>query len=177
MTASRKAGGQLGGQARTAGASKRPARKSAELRPAQALNLDILPSLLGFHVRLASLEIYRDFTEKTAEIGLTQKQAAVLTLIGANPGTSQIMMAKFLGTDRATMMAMVNRLEAAKLIERRASETDRRRSALVLTRAGAVALEDLKARLARHEKKFTGRFSTAELAQFMEFLNRLHKKL
>jgi len=154
-----------------------PARRRSEPRPSAALNLDILPSLLGFHVRLASLEIYRDFTEKTAPVGLTQKQAAVLVLIGANPGISQITMAKFLGTDRATMMAMVNRLQAAGLIERRPSEADRRRSALVLTRVGHVALEDLKVRLARHEKKFTARFSDAELAQFLEFLSRLHKKL
>jgi len=173
MTGSRKPGGQ----AKPAGGARSPARRPSEPRPAQALNLDILPSLLGFRVRLANLEIYRDFTEKTAPIGLTQKQAAVLILIGANPGTSQITMAKFLGTDRATMMAMVNRLQAARLIERRPSETDRRRSALVLTRAGLVALEDLKARLARHERKFTARFSEAELAQFMEFLSRLYRKL
>ena len=143
----------------------------------QGLDLDVLPSLMGFHVRLASLEIYRDFSEKMASLGLTQKQGAVLILIGANPGTSQITMAKLLGTDRATMMAMVNRLQAAHLIERRSSQTDRRRSALVLTEAGAQTLAELKHRLARHEKKFTDRFTRAELLQFTEFLSRVHKKL
>lgn len=171
MSASRKPRGK----AETEAAS--PPSKSPGPHAAPGLDLDVLPSLMGFHMRLAGLEIYRDFAGKMASLRLTQKQAAVLILIGANPGISQIAMAKFLGTDRATMMAMVNRLQAAHLIERTASETDRRRSALELTEMGIATLEELKHRLARHEKRFTDRFTGSELAQFTEFLSRVHKKL
>lgn len=171
MSVSRK----LKGRAETGPSAQKPALKVS--RFAQALKHDDLSSLLGFHVRLAHVAIYRDFMEEMAPLGLTQKQGAVLILIGANPGTSQVTLAKFLGTDRATMMAMVNRLQAGKLIERRASESDRRRWALFPTRAGKAVLEDMKRRIAGHENKFASRFTDQELAQFMEFLSRVHKKL
>ena len=69
-----------------------------------------LDEILGFHLRMANVAIYQDYTAAMGDIGLTQKQFAVLELIAANPKVSQIDIANQLSMDRATMMALVNRL-------------------------------------------------------------------
>src|ERR1700679_3975538 len=91
------------------------------------LDMDGLPELLGFHLRLAQVVIYRDFIASLTQLDLTQKQCATLQLIGANPGVSQVDLAATLGTDRATMMAMVDRLENRQFLRRERSSADRRR--------------------------------------------------
>lgn len=83
------------------------------------LDVGRLGDLMGFHLRMAHVAVYRDFAETMEELALTQKQLAVMELVAGNPGASQIDLANTLGTDRATMMALVNRLAARDLIERR----------------------------------------------------------
>ena len=151
--------------------------KPSRRRKSAALNLDDLPLLLGFHVRLAHIAIYRDFMEAVRPLDMTQRQGAILILIGTNPGTSQAALAEFLNTDRATMMAMIDRLETRNLIERRKGEADKRTNALYLTDTGRVTLAELKKLIVGHEKHFLKRFTTKELAQFTEFLTRVHGKL
>ena len=74
-----------------------------------------LDEILGFHLRMANVAIYQDYTAAMGDIGLTQKQFAVLELIAANPKVSQIDIANQLSMDRATMMALVNRLGGAAM--------------------------------------------------------------
>ena len=87
--------------------------KAKATRPALALGA--LDGVLGFHVRMAAAAIYRDFAASMAALELTQKQFAVLELIACNSGVSQTDLAATLGTDRATMMALIDRLEARGL--------------------------------------------------------------
>jgi hypothetical protein len=61
------------------------------------LDFGRLDALLGFHLRMASGAVARDFAATMDELGLTQKQCAVLELIAANPHISQIDMAAALG--------------------------------------------------------------------------------
>src|SRR4051794_33163526 len=91
------------------------------------LSLGRLDGLLGFHLRMASAVVARDFADELADLGLTQKQCAVLELIAANPQVSQIDMTATLGMDRATMMALVDRLDERGLLVRTPSLRDRRR--------------------------------------------------
>ena len=133
-----------------------------------------LADLLGFHLRLASAAVARDFMEAVAETGLTQKQAAILELIAANPGTSQVDLARTLGTDRATMMALVDKLTRRRLLARRRSETDRRRQELVLTPAGQTLLATTRRLIAAHERKFLRRFTAPERDRLVDALKRIY---
>ena len=144
---------------------------------APLFDLGDLPSLLGFHLRLAHVAMYRDFTETLAELELTQKQCAVLQLIAANPGVSQVDLAAILGSDRATMMALVDRLDERDLVARRRSASDRRRQELSLTARGATVLEAANRAIAMHERRFTERFSPAELKSLIEGLSRIHRQV
>ena len=139
------------------------------------LDVGRLGDLLGFHLRMAHVAIYRDFAETMEELALTQKQLAVMELISANPGASQIDLANTLGTDRATMMALVNRLAARDLVERRPSAADRRRQELHLTTAGRAMLARARKLIDRHEQHFIDLFSGDEMAALLTALKRIYK--
>ena len=141
------------------------------------LDLDGLPNLLGFHLRLAHVAVYRDFTSALAGLDLTQKQCATLQLIGANKGVSQVDLAATLGTDRATMMAMIDRLEQRGFLIRRRSTEDRRRQELYLTDDGEKMLTDAKRAIDEHERGFKARFTAAELKTLVAALSRIHKQV
>jgi len=89
------------------------------------LELGRLDALLGFHLRMATAALYREFAQAMEGTALTQKLFAVLELIDANPEVSQVDISATLDTDRATIMALVDRLEARGLVERQKSERQR----------------------------------------------------
>jgi DNA-binding MarR family transcriptional regulator len=138
-----------------------------------ALALGRLGSLLGFHLRMASAAIARDFAVAMVGIDLTQKQYAVLELIAANPHASQTDLSQVLGTDRATMMAIIDRLDARDLLARRRSERDGRRQELLLTAAGTLLLVDARRRIARHERRFVQHLGPARTAALVALLGEI----
>lgn len=138
------------------------------------IDLGRLEDVLGFHLRMANVALYHDFSKAVEELALTQKQVAVLELIAQNEGASQIDIAATLGMDRATMMALVNRLEDRGLVARRPSPIDRRRQQLILTGEGQGVLAACRQLISAHEQKFTGRFSKEELKAFVGFLKRVY---
>jgi DNA-binding MarR family transcriptional regulator len=133
-----------------------------------------LDQILGFHLRMANVAIYQDYSSAMGDLGLTQKQFAVLELIAANPKVSQIDIANQLSMDRATMMALVNRLEGRNLLERKPSSVDRRRQELLLTGDGIEILKQARNVQEQHELRFTSRFSAEELEQFIDGLKRIY---
>ncbi|WP_028747144.1 MarR family winged helix-turn-helix transcriptional regulator [Rhizobium mesoamericanum] len=147
-----------------------------EASAAPPLDVGRLGDLLGFHLRMANVAIYRDFAQTMEELGLTQKQLAVMELVAGNPGASQIDLANTLGTDRATMMALVNRLAARDFVERRPSAADRRRQELHLTMAGRTMLAEARQLIDAHEQRFTDLFSHDEMDGLLVALKRIYKR-
>lgn len=145
--------------------------------PEARLDLGDLTELLGFHLRLAHVAMHRDFAAAMAELDLTQKQCATLRLIGANSGVSQVDLAATLGTDRATMMAIIDRLEERSLVVRRRSTSDRRRQELTLTDLGEETLKRARRVIAQHERHFTSRFTKEELSALVGSLARIHRQV
>lgn len=139
----------------------------------QGLSNEWLSGLLGYQVGVARKAIFRDFSARFTSMELTMQQFAVLHLIKLHPGAPQVALANQLDTDRATMMAVIDRLEARGLLTRERSKTDRRRQELMLTPLGEETVEEAKALIMAHEARFTERFTTAELATFREFLQRI----
>ena len=140
----------------------------------QAVSLGGLTDLLGYHLRMAQVAMYRDFAAHLAEMNLTQKQAATMQLIAANEGICQIDIGATLGTDRSTMLALVDRLQRRGLLTRRQSRAVGRRQELYLTPKGEATLARANTLIRQHERKFTERFSAAELATLFDALKRIH---
>jgi DNA-binding MarR family transcriptional regulator len=145
----------------------------AEPLDGPGLMFEELDGLLGYRLRRAQGAMHRDFMAAVASLDLTQKQAATLWLINGNPGVAQVAVASALGMDRATMMAIVDRMEQRRLVIRQRSSTDRRRQELYLTPAGQNALRKAKARIAKHEERFKALFTAAELESLLSALQRL----
>jgi DNA-binding MarR family transcriptional regulator len=139
----------------------------------RALDLGGLEGLAGLHLRLAQAAVHRRFLELLAPLDATQKQVAVLWLIGANPGVSQIQLATVLAMDRATMMAIVDRLDDRGLIDRRRSTVDRRRQELALTPAGEAVLREAKTLIAEHERQIEEAVGSRHMPAFLAALKRL----
>jgi DNA-binding MarR family transcriptional regulator len=155
--------------ARDTNLKRRPQTEDIE---ASSLVFAELDGLLGYSLRRAQGAMHRDFMAAVAVFELTQKQAATLWLIQANGGASQADIATALGMDRATMMAVTDRLEDRGYVIRKRSTTDRRRQELYLTPAGQAMLRKCKTRIAEHEEKFRALFSPAELASLLDALKR-----
>jgi DNA-binding MarR family transcriptional regulator len=154
-----------------------PKRKPVPKRPAPKHHVQSndMDELLGYQLRLAYIAISRHFARAMAHLDLTQKQTGVLWLIGGNGGVSQIMLAKELDMDRASMMAIIDKLEDRGLITRERSRHDARRQELFLTPKGRKVLTQSKASLAKHEHWMTSRFSDSEVAMLMDLLQRIRK--
>lgn len=134
----------------------------------------LLDHLVGFHLRMAQAAIYRDFVASVSGLGITQKQFAVLELISTNPGVSQIDLAGALGTDRATMMGLVERLGARGWLDRQVSRVDRRRQELRLTAAGQETLATARHLVIEHERRLLAGLTPDDRSALLAALKRLH---
>jgi DNA-binding MarR family transcriptional regulator len=132
-------------------------------------------NIVGFHLRLAHGAVYRHFTETFADLELTQKQVSILWLIDDHPNIAQTDLARRMRMDRATTMAIVNRLQDRKLLIRGKSATDRRKQTLNLTDTGRKILSGAKQAIREHENWLKSRFSSKEVKTLIELLTRIHE--
>ena len=150
------------------------------MAPAAALTgdkddeLGELADIVGFHIRLAHVAVYRHFTETFCDLDLTQKQVSVLWLVDDHPGISQIAVGQRLQMDRATTMTIVNRLQEREYLRRERSTSDARKQALYLTKPGIAALATAKGCIGEHEAWLKGRFTSDEVKKLVEMLARIH---
>jgi len=143
-------------------------RRGAAAAP--RLKEGLLPGLVGYRLRLAQQNVFRDFAASLP--GLSPGRVGMLLLIEANPGVTQSRLAHAVNRDRSTMVGVLDQLEAKGLIERRRG-ADRRTNGLWLTRAGRARLARAKRAIAIHERRVTARLSSAERAQLLDLLARI----
>jgi DNA-binding MarR family transcriptional regulator len=132
-------------------------------------------NIVGFHIRLAYGAVYRHFTETFANLDLTQKQVSVLWLVDDHPDIAQTDLSSRMRMDRATTMAIVNRLESRRYLVRGKSSSDGRKQTLNLTHLGRKALVTAKAAIRQHEHWLKSRFTAREVAKLIELLTRIHE--
>ena len=144
---------------------------------AQDLKLDLLPGLIGYQLRLTQLAIFGDFAAELKDFDVSPGRFGVLVLISANPGMTQSLLAEATQLDRSTMVAVIDQLESRGLVERRASPTDRRSNALVLTAEGEKLLRQLKRRVKQHEARIAAALTQAESDTLVKLLSRIRGKL
>jgi DNA-binding MarR family transcriptional regulator len=133
-----------------------------------------IDKIAGFHIRLAHGEVRRHFMETFSHLGLTQKQVSVLWLVSDHPGIAQTDLCQRLRMDRATVMAIVNRLQGRRLLNRGASKVDKRKQTLALSAKGEALLKDAKDAIHEHEKWLKSRFTKAEVNSLIDMLQRIH---
>ena len=128
---------------------------------------------MGYHLRRAQIRFFNDFENSMGGVQITPGQFGVITLIAANPGLTQSALARAVGIERSTMVAVIDVLESRSLVERRPSPVDRRSYALVLSAGGSDMLEQLKPMVLEHEKRVTANLDSEERSQLLRILSKL----
>src|SRR2546422_918470 len=72
------------------------------------IGLDALAGHAGYAVRRFQIWIFQDFIRTLSAVDIRPTQYSVMTVIGANPGLSQMAVAKRLGFERAMLAAQVH---------------------------------------------------------------------
>lgn len=132
-----------------------------------------LNDLIGYRLRRAQSAVHRDYNVMFDELKITQKQTGVMWLVVSNPGVAQGNIGAALGMDRATMMVIVDRLEARGLLKRIRSRKDARQRELFATPEGQRLMKKVHSLTERHEKRLKQLFTAAELQILEHLLQRL----
>jgi len=108
-------------------------------RPAQQPGA-LVPARLGFLLKHAHLSFAGLAGAALAPYGIDGRELAVLTSLGGQQLLSQQEVARRLGIDRTTMVALIDGLARKNLVERRPLPDDRRKNIVELTAAGRETL-------------------------------------
>src|SRR5215210_8950368 len=116
------------------------AEESEELS-VEAPVADRPPRSVGFLISQLGFFSSRGFMEALAPVGIDPREFLLLRFVAADEGRSQQALSERLDIPASRMVALVDHLEEAGLLERRPDPEDRRVRGLHLTRKGRGALE------------------------------------
>lgn len=150
---------------------KRAGNGAAPHDAAHEIGLDVLAGHAGYAVRRFQIWIFQDFIKTLGEADIRPTQYSVLTVIGANPGLSQMAVAKRLGIERARLVHLLDSLEQRKYLKRIKSKADRRSHALHLTAEGATELAKFKRLAAEHERHVEAKIGKENRAHLLRILS------
>lgn len=106
----------------------------------------------------------------------TKPQYAVLCAVEASPGLDQASAAQFAGSDKATVAALLERLEDRRLIRREVDPLDRRRRKLYLTQQGESLLASVGPVVIDVNQEILSRLSPSEQADLVTLLRKLARR-
>ena len=102
-----------------------------------------LDQLLGFLVNDVSRLMRTRFDSRARDLELTRPQWRVLVFLARSEGINQSGLADLIEVERMTLGRMVDRLEAAGLVERRPDASDRRVHRLYLSKKARPLLDKM----------------------------------
>ena len=150
-------------------------RKSDPVIEAPAeVDLGVLKDVIGFRIRRIQNHLSRAFIDRLNREEIRPGEFSALALIAANPGMSQTTLAREIGFDKATVVALLDSLERLGWAERRRSPQDRRRHALYVTPLGETSLENLHEVAVVNEAKIHLALTKDERAQLFGLLDKLY---
>lgn len=106
--------------------------------------VDDMSDDIGFLLGDAARLLRRSFDERARVMGVTRPQWRVLALLKRFDGSTQVTVADMLDVEPITLGRMIDRLQDAGLVERRADPADRRTWRLHLTPEGEQKIEALR---------------------------------
>ena len=137
----------------------------------RAMPDDPLNALPGYALRRAANAMMAELTARLAPLDLRISDASVLMLIVNRMDMTSSDIGKILDIQRANMVPLLNRLEAAGLIARK--PIDRKSQAIVLTPAGRERLIDTRTIVTRFEDDLLARIPGEHRPHFLPALRAL----
>lgn len=137
------------------------------------IDLGLLPELVGYQLRRAQIQTFQHFASNLDDQGMRPGWFGLLVIVANNPGLSQTQLARTLGVDGSTMVAMIDRMEEKDWVRRARSETDRRSHALHLTESGAALLDEVTPKVLAHDAAIAETLSGDERADLLRLLRKI----
>lgn len=111
--------------------------------------------------------------EALAGVGLDMKGFAALATLASSGPTSQRKLSELIRMDPATMVDVIDSLEAKKHLERRRNPDDRREYALHLTARGRALFDRAEKAILEAEKQSLGDLQPAQVRTLMGLLEKI----
>ena len=124
-----------------------------------------------------SRAIRRAYDQQLADVGLILSEASLLAFVHLNGPMTQARLADRLGLQRAGTGAMVDKLQARGLVERRPDPTDRRVWLVATTAAGSPVVAEIDRIDKNLRKQLRAGISKAERDAMSQTLMRLQQNL
>ena len=143
------------------------------LTPAGRLDEARLHAVLGYQLAQATIVTDTLFRMAVGEpLALKPVEYTVLMLIAENPGGSAARLARALSVTPPHITALLDRLQERGLVERKASDEDRRAQVLSVTRKGAELARKATDRILTAERATCG-LTAGEQAILAELLHKV----
>ncbi len=143
------------------------------MKPEPPLSPGTIGDTVGFRLRMAQIAAYRNFEGGLGRYGIAPRYLGLLGIIETHPGQPQSRLAEAIALKRSSLVPIIDRLEADKLVERRSSAADGRYKSVWLTAKGKRVVSELKARAQCEEERLTAGMTAAERQTLLELLARM----
>ena len=139
------------------------------------LDMGVLEGRLGIRIRLVNAALEQRWVAALADYGLRPGAFTCMALISANPGCSQVAIAREGGLEKTALVATVDDLEARGYAIRQRDAGDRRRNSLFLTEAGEALLREMAALPGASDQAIHAALDAGEVEILLGLLTRLHR--
>jgi DNA-binding MarR family transcriptional regulator len=135
------------------------------------------PRSVGFLLSQLGFASSKCFADELKPLGIHPGEFALMRFVAASEGQSQQALAERLEIPPSRMVAKVDALEEAGLIERRPDPDDRRVRALHLTRKGHGVLETASKIAVGYESRLCSELDPKDRERLIELLQKLQPAL
>lgn len=138
---------------------------------------DGLAPSINFRVRMAQILAYKSFEARVPDHNGAARYLGLLSIICANPGQPQHRLAEAVGLQRSSLVPILDKMEEAGILERRAVAGDRRANAVWPTLHGQAVVADLTAQAQAIEARTLDGFTAAEVETLRGLMDRVIENL
>jgi len=131
------------------------------------------PRSVGFLISQLGFFSSKGFMEALEPVGIGPREFLLMRFVDSSEGQSQQALAERLGVPASRMVALVDHLEEAGFVERRADPEDRRVRGLYLTRKGRSVLERAGKIAIDYETRLCAGINRDEREQLIDLLQKL----
>jgi len=143
---------------------------------AKLADIDLLSDSLGYAIKQAQVRSYEYLYEIFGADTLTPARMTALCLIGTRPGINQSSLAEILRINRASVVKVIDALQALDYVQRDALPADRRSYALRVTPAGHAELRRLTALTRTYEQALAADLTAQERRTLFRLLEKVARR-
>jgi DNA-binding MarR family transcriptional regulator len=153
--------------------SSRKSAATASPDTGTEIDLGFLSDAVGFYLRTAHEAAFRAFLNRVGDANARPWRFAILVLIDANPGLTQVALARAMRRDTSSLTPALDDLCDRGLVTRIRQPHDRRSYALKLTPLGKKAMRQLQSSAEAHERELDRLVGREQRVQFIRTLKRI----